>query len=110
MTTSPILIPNSRAKKPIPPVAESTWPAITVEPNGSPAYALPSHHPTCRTSSGTLSMPFTVAAGFTSARALPGSTSRRGSNCTRSLLAGRPSRAGGTGEVAAGRSVSVGRD
>jgi hypothetical protein len=34
---SPTLILSSRAKKPMPSVAESTCPAITVEPKGSPA-------------------------------------------------------------------------
>ena len=52
---SPTLILRSRAKNPMPSVAESTCPAITVEPNGSPTRALPSHQPTCSTSSGTRS-------------------------------------------------------
>ena len=56
----------------MPSVAESTCPAITVEPNASPACALPSHQPTCWTFSGTLRNPSTVAAGWTAALASSG--------------------------------------
>ena len=69
---SPTLILRSRTKNPMPSVAESTCPAITVEPNGSPTCALPSHQPTCSTSSGTRSRPSTVTAGSTAAVAWPG--------------------------------------
>src|SRR3954468_16476056 len=77
--------------------AESTWPTITVAPNGSPAYALPVHQPTLRTSLGTWRTPSTVSAGTTVAAAPPGRVTRCGAKRTRWLRAGFASRGGGRG-------------
>src|ERR687894_363843 len=69
---------------------------MTVRPNGSPAYALPSHQPTCCAFSGTRSSPSKVVAGFTAARTPPGRTTVSGTKCTRSVRPGRPNRTDGT--------------
>src|SRR3954452_2376028 len=80
---------------------------MTVEPNTSPAYALPSHQPTCWTFSGTTSSPWTVWAGSTRALAPPGSTRSVGTKRTAALGAGLPTRALGTGVDTAPRGAGA---
>src|SRR4029453_3386202 len=75
--------------------AESTCPAMTRAPNGSPASDPPSHQPTRWTFSGTTSSPPTVLAGSTGARSAPGSSIVVGTNLIRWLGAGVPTLAGG---------------
>src|SRR6476646_3410639 len=71
---------------------------MTVEPNGSPAAALPSHQPTCWMSAGICRTPFTVCSGSTTALLPLGSSICPGTNRTLVLDARAPWRAG-PGEV-----------